>query len=206
LPCLSTLSICWSLRHLTRNWARLAHTDVMSMETSIGEASAERSLSAFAILLVRLAGMAALLGLATLADFVIWLGWQRTDYVSYQPWQVAGLVLGLGAIAAVSGWRGHPLLAAVVSTIVMTVSFSLQGGATSHADGLFLIGSFMVAFNTSLGVGLVALAADAFARRKSPPPSARSWRSRPWVWPVLGVGMLIVLPLLLMMVVIEFWV
>jgi hypothetical protein len=64
----------------------------------------------------RVSLIALALALATLADYLVWFGWdQRKDIASdgsvsgpYQSWQVIGLILTAVLITAVAGWRGHP--------------------------------------------------------------------------------------------------
>lgn len=125
-------------------------------------------------------GTAAVVGLATLGDYFAWLGRaEAKDFGrdSYQPWQVMGLVLVLGVIAVVAGWRRHPWVAAVVTTLVMTVSWSIDAfnDPPEFNDGLWLIGASMVAIGTFCGVWLVAYATSGvteggWGRRKSRAP------------------------------------
>lgn len=118
-------------------------------------------------------------GLATFANVIGWLGWHRPKYFGsdgylhgpYQRWQIVGLVLALGLIAVVVGWRGRPRVAVVTITLVMTVSFFVQGATDPRSDGLFPVGSALVALGTYTFVAIVAGAANALrqwlARRKS---------------------------------------
>ena len=128
---------------------------------------------------------ATLVGVATLADYVGWLGWDQTKHLGpdgflhgpYEPWQVVGVVLVLGVIAAAAGLRRQPWVAVVVTTLVMTVCFSVQGATDPLNDGLWPIGAFMVAAGTCAGVALVALLAPVvvakwgLARGKSAGPA-----------------------------------
>lgn len=103
-------------------------------------------------------------GLATLANYFVWLGWDQKKYLGtdgslhgpYQPWQVVGLVLVLGVIAASAGWRRRPLVADIVTTLVMTACFSYQGATDPLNDGLWPIGAVLVALGTLAGVAAVA--------------------------------------------------
>ena len=123
---------------------------------------------------------AAVVGLATFADYFGWLGRsQAKDFGrdSYQTWQVIGLVLVLGVIAAMAGWRRRPWVAAIVTTIVMTVSWSIDAATDppQFNDGLWPIGALLVAVGTFTGVVLVAFAASASTqgvrgRSRSPEP------------------------------------
>jgi hypothetical protein len=115
---------------------------------------------------------AALVGVTTLASYLGWLGWDQTKYRGpdgnlhgpYQSWQVVGLVLALGVIAGVAGWRRRPWVAAVVSTLVMTACFSVQGATDPLNDGLWPIGAFLVAVGTFGGVALVAFVSSRLHR------------------------------------------
>lgn len=136
---------------------------------------------------------------ATLANYVGWLGWDTTKELGpdgylhgpYEPWQVVGVVLVLGVIAAAAGWRRHPWVAVAVTTTVMTASFSVQGATEPRNDGLWPIGAFMVAIGTFLGVGLVAFLADAFAGDRSSEEPSTGWHHRAWVWVVITVVLIL---------------
>jgi hypothetical protein len=86
------------------------------------------------------------------------------------------VVLVLSVIAAVAGVHGRPVVAVVVTTLVMTVCFSVQGATDPLNDGLWPVGAFMVAAGTCAGVALVAFLAPGIvatwglARGKSPGP------------------------------------
>jgi hypothetical protein len=146
-----------------------------------------------------------LVGLATLANYVGWLGWDRTKHLGpdgylhgpYEPWQVVGVVLVLAAIAAVAGWRRHLWDAAIVTTLVMTVCFSVTAATELRSDGLWPIGAFGVAVGTFLGVGLVALVADVLRGGKHPGQPMPDWHRGPWVWVVMAAMALLILVLLL---------
>jgi hypothetical protein len=133
---------------------------------------------------------AVVVGLATLANYVGWLGWDQTKHLGpdgnlhgpYDPWQVVGAALVLAVIAAVAGWRRHPWDAVAMTTLVMTVCFSVTGATDSRSDGLWPIGAFMVAVGTFLCVGLVTFLADAFAGDRSPEQPSSGWHRRPGVW------------------------
>jgi hypothetical protein len=177
----------------------------MSNETSTEGISARRGLIRMGATQVRPAGAAALVGLATLANFIVWLGWKRADFVVYQSWQVVGVVVGLGVIAALSGWRRHPHVAVFMATVVMTVVVSLQGGPTSHADGLWLIGSASIGFGTYLMVLLVAVAADELARRRSPTQTPRNWLDWSGRWLVTTFCLMFVVFFVLTEVLVPLW-
>jgi len=121
---------------------------------------------------------ATLVGFATLANYLVWLGWDQTKYRGpdgnlhgpYQPWQVVGLVLVLGAIAAAAGWHRRSGVAVIVSTLVMTVCFSYQGATDPLNDGLWPIGAALVACGTSAGVAVVGAAAAAVKAARTDDP------------------------------------
>jgi hypothetical protein len=139
-------------------------------------------------------------GLATLTNYLGWLVWARTKdrgpdgHVTgpYQPWQIVGLVLVLAVIAAMAGWRRRPWEAIIVTTGVMWLCVLASGAVDPNADGLFIIGAFMVAFRTFSGVGVVALVADEIASSKSPGGATAGWHRRPRVWIVMTVMTLLV--------------
>ncbi|MFJ2030489.1 hypothetical protein [Streptosporangium sp. NPDC087985] len=117
------------------------------------------------------AGTAGLLAVATFVNYMAWLGWDREKDVlpdgtttgPYQPWQVVGVALGLGVLAAVAGRRGHPVIDAVAISLTMTVCWSVNA-ATSDDSGLWALGAAMVLAGTSLGAGAVAAIAARFHR------------------------------------------
>ncbi|WP_406318887.1 hypothetical protein OHA77_16165 [Streptosporangium sp. NBC_01639] len=117
------------------------------------------------------AGTAGLLAVATLANYLAWLGWDRQKDVlpdgsttgPYQPWQVAGVALGLGVLAAVAGWRRHPVIGAAAVSLTMTVCWSVAA-ATSDDSGLWAVGALLVLAGTSLGTGAVAALTARFRR------------------------------------------
>lgn len=129
---------------------------------------------------------AVLVGLASLADYLGWLGW---DHTLGQPWQFVGLALGLAIIAAAAGGHRRPWEAAVVTTTVMTVCYAGKGAMDPNYDGLFILAALMFGLGTFLSAGFVALVADGLARGKSPGQAmlraiglSPGWRSRPFAW------------------------
>ncbi|GAA3510803.1 hypothetical protein FHR32_003788 [Streptosporangium album] len=117
------------------------------------------------------AGTAGLLAVVTVANYMAWLGWdQKKDVLPdgsatgpYQPWQVAGVALGLGVLAAVAGRRGHPVIGAAAVSLTMTACWSVDA-ATSDDSGLWAVGALLVLAGTSLGTGAVAAIAARFRR------------------------------------------
>ncbi len=94
--------------------------------------------------------MAWTLSILTAGNYLGWLGWdQRYDVGPggvvtgpYEPWQVAGLVIGLAILAAFAGWRGHPGVAIAAIPAVMTLCFSVDAAAASP---FWAIGAVLVA-------------------------------------------------------------
>ncbi len=121
-------------------------------------------------------------GIATVAAYMGWLAWDRTDFVGddgrlhgpYETWQVIGLALTLALVAAVVGWRQWPWSAAVTITVVLTVSWSLNA-VTDPGDGasLWPVGAAMLATGTFAGTIVAAVAAEAVSmrRRNTPRPT-----------------------------------
>jgi hypothetical protein len=141
------------------------HTSIMSKEAgnggiAVGRPPVQRGSTAVAV------------ALATLVNYVGWLGWDTEKYTGsdgylhgpYESWQVVGLALMLAVITAVVGWRGHGWVAVVVTALVMTLCFSVQANADPRNDGLWPIGAIMLALGTSASLGLVAAAAGALRR------------------------------------------
>jgi hypothetical protein len=118
---------------------------------------------------------AVLVGTATLTSYVVFLGWDQTKepgpdgnlHGPHEVWQVVGIVVALGLIAAAAGWRRHPWVAVIVTTVVMTACFSIQGARDPLNDGLWPVGAILVAFGTFAGVATVALVAAILASRSA---------------------------------------
>jgi len=140
-----------------------------------------------------------LVGLATVVNYVAWLGWDQTrDFpaavgnAAYEPWQLVGLVLGLAVIAAAAGWRHRPWEGVIAATVVMALCVIVDGGMDPSADGLFIVDAFVAASHTFTIVSLVALVADGVASRKSPGNPWPAWSRYPWVWgPVMTVMLIL---------------
>jgi hypothetical protein len=139
-----------------------------------------------------------LVGLATLINYLAWLGWDQTrDFPpndgsgAYEPWQYVGLVLGLAVIAAAAGWRRCPWQAVITATTVMMLCVIYDGGTDQNADGLYIVDAFVAATHTFTTVGLVALVADEVSGGKHPGQAPSRWRRRSWVWVVLVVMLML---------------
>jgi hypothetical protein len=116
--------------------------------------------------------MAWKLAVLTAGNYLAWLGWDQHYDIGpggvatgpYQWWQVAGLVIGVGALAAFAGWRRHPEVAIAVIPAVITLCFSVDAAPDS---AFWAIGAVLVALGTLVGVTLVAgLATVAQYRRE----------------------------------------
>lgn len=114
---------------------------------------------------------------ATVAAYLAWLGWHAEYYTEpgttteqgpYRPWQVIGLALTLGMVAAVGGWRRCAVATALASTCAVTLMFSIDA-ATKETDdaSLWPIGASYLGVGAAVGLGVVA----AIAR------GMRDWRS-----------------------------
>jgi hypothetical protein len=107
--------------------------------------------------------MTAVLVVATVADYMAWLGWDQHKDVHpdgslsgpYETWQVAGFVLILVALTVWVSRRGHIVLGTVVVPVVLTICFSIDPATDSENDGLWPVGAAAVLFGSALGVALV---------------------------------------------------
>lgn len=124
--------------------------------------------------LLRSAAVGVLLASATLANYLAWLGWGQERDVKpdgsvsgpYQAWQIAGLVIVLGVLAALAGWRGHPVIGTLTIGGVMWASWTLDA-AMSDDSGLWAVGALMLFPAIFCGVGLVAWYAASRRTRSS---------------------------------------
>ncbi|GAB3141212.1 hypothetical protein GCM10027290_13450 [Micromonospora sonneratiae] len=106
-----------------------------------------------------------LVALGTAAAYIGLLGWDQqkvedpvTGSMSgpYEPWQVIACVLVLALIAGVAGWRGRPWVATAVLPVVFTALFAVDAATDPDADGLWIIGTALVAIGSSAGTAVVA--------------------------------------------------
>lgn len=91
--------------------------------------------------------------LITALIYVAWLGWDQdydVDPVSgalsgpYQPWQVIGLVLCLGAVAFAAGWTGRRWACLLAMPVAFTVCFVVDAATDPGQDGLWIVGAGLV--------------------------------------------------------------
>jgi hypothetical protein len=113
--------------------------------------------------------------LASLANFLIWSGWRKPKYLGsdgslhgpYQPWQVVGLIVMLIVIVAITSLRGYPMVAVVMTTLVMTTIVSVQAEMDPLNDGLWVIGATLFAIGNLLLATLTAAPATLLRRRRT---------------------------------------
>jgi hypothetical protein len=112
-----------------------------------------------------------LLAGVTVADYLIWLGWDQHKDVGpdgsetgpYQAWQVVGLVLVLAVVGIGAAWRGYGL----------AVMFGVTGGLTAAVcvdwsddeSGLWVVGAIMVFIGTFIVTTTVAAVAELIRSR-----------------------------------------
>ncbi|GAB2933864.1 hypothetical protein GCM10027280_22120 [Micromonospora polyrhachis] len=74
----------------------------------------------------------------------------------YEAWQVILAVLLLGLLAFVAGRRGRPWVATIVLPVVFTLCFTIDAATDRNADGLWIIGAFLVAIGSLAGTAASA--------------------------------------------------
>jgi hypothetical protein len=113
----------------------------------------------------------------TVAAYLAWLGWDQQRNPDgtgpYEAWQVIGLAMTLGAVAAFSSWRSadvvQPLVVAVLVTIVLTVAWSIDAATDRTLDGnLWPVGAILLANASGCGLILVAVVTRAVRQRTHP--------------------------------------
>ncbi|MGH3913108.1 MAG: hypothetical protein ACRDTC_06820 [Pseudonocardiaceae bacterium] len=117
----------------------------------------------------------AVLAVATAASYLVWTAWNRyrefdaqgSAESPYEPWQASGLMLVLivGVLAGVAGWRRCAWAAVLVIPTVLTLCISIIGATDPDGDGLWVIGAMLVMISSFLWVCLVAVPAEAISRR-----------------------------------------
>ena len=114
----------------------------------------------------------------TVAAYMAWLGWDTeydvdpvTGVVSgpYQPWQVIGLAICLGSVAAVAGWIGRRGVCALAMPLAFAVCFGVNASASPNDDGLWVVGMILASVGILIGVTVVGAGAGM---------ASRWWRSR----------------------------
>jgi len=133
-----------------------------------------------------LLAVAGYLAAATVLAYLAWLAWdQHYDEAPdgglsgpYQAWQVIGLVLTIGLLAVVAGWRQHPILAVIAIPIPLTVCFAVDWATDTPNQGLWPIGVALIVTAAIWGVTLVSFVSAGLATRRA--------RRRPASRPVGG--------------------
>lgn len=101
--------------------------------------------------------------LLTVVIYAAWLGWDQdydVDPVTgaqsgpYQPWQVIGVVLCLGAVAFTAGWAGRRWACLSAMPAAFALCVIVDGATDPNQDGLFVVGAGL-----SFGVVWVGAAA-----------------------------------------------
>lgn len=120
--------------------------------------------------------VAGAVALGTLIAYLAWLGWDQTKELGadgylhgpYQSWQVAGLVITIVALASIGGRLMPPLLSAFVISVVLTLTWSVDAATDPgmENDGLWPIGSIMIAAGSFTAVWVVASASAVWTRRR----------------------------------------
>ncbi|MBE1490091.1 hypothetical protein [Plantactinospora soyae] len=112
---------------------------------------------------------------ATALVYWAFLGWDQHKDIDpvtgaqtgpYQAWQVIGLGLVLALLVFEAGRRGRPLLASLVVSVVLTVSFGVDAATDADSDGLWPIGTALVAIGSLFGTGVVAGIGALLGRRR----------------------------------------
>lgn len=117
------------------------------------------------------------LGLATAACWLAWFAWDRQGDVDasghrsgpYEPWQVAGCVVCLVALAVVAR-RWLPAAAVVVVIpVVFTAAWSVTAATTPSPDAnLWPVGAVLVLLGTAAGSVVVTALATLSAHDRRP--------------------------------------
>jgi hypothetical protein len=109
--------------------------------------------------------VAVLAATATVAGYLAFLGWDQKKDIArdggetgpYQPWQVIGLTVVLVVITVWAARLHHPIVAALVIPLVLTVVWSIDASNDPEDDGLWPVGATMLYIGSTLGLGFVSL-------------------------------------------------
>lgn len=98
-----------------------------------------------------------------------WLNWHDND----DPWQVVGLAVCIGAVAAIGGWMGRARLTALTLMAATVVMFGIDGSTEEFEDAnMWPAGAFLLVV-----VALPALLVVAYGAWHARLLSSR-WRER----------------------------
>lgn len=102
----------------------------------------------------------------TCGAYPLWLGWHATKHLvagtssyagPYESWQVAGLAVTLGVVAAAGGWLRLIGATAVTAAVAVTAMFALDAaGKPSEEANLWPIGAVLLLIGTTVGLLAVA--------------------------------------------------
>jgi hypothetical protein len=114
---------------------------------------------------------AALATIATIAAYLIWLGWHATKDVApsgsqagpYEHWQVAGLAVTLAVLTVGIGLSGHRW-ASLAIPATLTMIWSWDAATIPHSGPNFWpIGAFLIAIGSTATMPTAAFVAAALA-------------------------------------------
>lgn len=117
------------------------------------------------------------LAVAVVAVYLAFLGWdqgRQTDPTTgaqsgpYQPWQVVGTGIGLISVAFLAGRAGRGRLVTLVLPLVLAACFAVDAATDPDADGLWIIGTVLVAVGSLLGTAAVAALGTYAGNRRGP--------------------------------------
>jgi hypothetical protein len=124
---------------------------------------------------LRRAVTAAVAGGVSAGGYLAFLGWDRHKTLGadgylhgpYETWQVVALVLLLAGVAGWSGWRHDQVIGSLIATATVTIAWSIDAATDRENDGLWPVGSFLVAIGTLAGSLLVSGLAWRVTRHRS---------------------------------------
>jgi len=114
--------------------------------------------------------------LGTILTYLAFFAWDQSKDVDpvthqetgpYEAWQVVGVVIVLGVLAAAAGWLGRPAIAVLVVPLTFTVCWSIDAamvGLDAADAALWPIGALSLVAGSLAGVALAAV--GAFALRQ----------------------------------------
>jgi hypothetical protein len=107
-------------------------------------------------------------GLATVAAYLLFLGWHAGKTLDpqsgresgpYDAWQVGALVVGIASIAFVAGRLGFARVAIAVVPVSLAAVFAVDAATRPDADGLWIIGAVLILLGAAAGVATISLVA-----------------------------------------------
>lgn len=114
----------------------------------------------------------------TAVSYLSWLGWHEPKHLvpgtssyagPHEAWQVIGLALTLGAVAAVGGWLRLVQVTVWATSITVSFMFALEATTEHHGDtSLWPVGTVMLFAVAFAGILVVALVFRGLHRAFSP--------------------------------------